>query len=380
VNEKSAENLTTALEHRDRISEILISNINGPGLERLIGAMHKQLPTLTHFDLRSIDESVPELPETFLGGSAPHLKWFDLKGIPFPTFPKFILSAAHIVYLSLYDIPHSGYISPDAMVTCLAALPKLNILIFGFRSPLSRPEPLHIGLPPLGHAVLPALAMLSFKGTSEYFEDFLARTHIPLLRFLDMQFFMDLIFDVPRVHRLIDRTEGLRPLSHARVMFDSKSITINIGSPAQIRLEILCEERDWQLSSLAHVCLQHLPLSSVEQLSVCELDQGTSLHWKDDMDPSQWLELFHPFIAVQNLYVAKQFVPFVTTALQALTGERTMEVLPVLSNLSLEGFEAPGPVQQVIKPFVSARQISGHPILIQSDSPPLSHFILPGDE
>jgi hypothetical protein len=370
VNEKSAENLTTALEHRDLISEALISNINGPGLERLIGAMQIPLPALTHFDLRSADESVPVLPETFLGGSARHLNWFDLKGIPFPTFPKFILSATHITNLCLFDIPNSGYISPDAMATCLSTLPKLNILTFGFRSPLSRPEPLHIGLPPLGHAVLPALAMLTFKGTSEYFENFLARTHIPLLRFLHMQFFMDLIFDVPRVHQLIDRTEGLRPLSHARVMFDSKSITINIGSPAQIRLEILCEERDWQLSSLAHVCLQHLPLSGVEQLGVCELDQGTSLHWKDDMDPSQWLELFHPFIAVQNLYVAKQFVPFVAAALQELTGERSMEVLPMLNNLSLEGFEAPGPVQQAIKPFISARQLSNHPIIIYSAPPP----------
>jgi hypothetical protein len=99
------------------------------------------------------------------------------------------------------------------------------------------------------------------------------------------------------------------------------------------------------------------------------------LNWEDDMDPSQWLELFHPFIAVRNLYVAKQFVPFVTTALQELTGERTMDMLPMLNNLSLEGFEAPGPVQEAIKPFVSARQISGHPVSIQSDSPPLSRFI-----
>jgi hypothetical protein len=379
--EEGLENLTAALEHRDRISAIYIYQRNGPALasERLIGTMHEPLPALTHFDFRSTDQSAPVLPETFLGGSAPHcLKWFNLWGIPFPTFPKFILSATNIVDLSLFDVPHSGYISPDVMATCLATFPNLSLLQLQFRSPLSRP--VQVGLPPLSLAVLPALTRLDFKGASEYFEDFLARTHIPLLNSLRMWFFMDLIFDIPRVHRLIDRTEGLRPLSHARVMFDSKSITINIGSPAQIRLEILCEERDWQLSSLAHVCLQHLPLSSVEQLSVCELDQGTSLNWKDDMDPSQWLELFHPFITVQNLYVAKQFVPFVITALQELTGERTMEVLPMLNNLSLEGFEAPGPVQQAIKPFVSARQISGHPIFIQSDSPPLSHFILPGNE
>jgi hypothetical protein len=367
VDERSVENLTTALKHRDRISEIVICRINGPALERLIDAMHEPLPALTYFDLASTDGSVV-LSETFLGGSAPHLQSFILRGIPFPSFPKFILSATHIVILALFDIPNSGYISPEVMATCLAALPNLNHLALGFRSPLSRP--LQVGLPPLSRAVLPALAVLSFKGASEYFEDFLALTHIPLLNLLYMQLFMDLIFDIPRIHRVIDRTEGLRPLGHAWVMFDSKSISIDIGLPTRIQLDILCEERDWQLSSLAHVCHRFLPLSSVEQLTVCKLNPDTPLTWEDDMDPSQWLELFHPFVAVRDLYVATQFVPFVTAFLQELTGERTMEVLPVLNNLFLEGFEAPGPMQQAIKPFVSARQLSNHPIVIHSDPPP----------
>jgi hypothetical protein len=241
----------------------------------------------------------------------------------------------------LLDIPNSGYISPDAMATCLAALPNnLHYFNLGFRSPLSRP--LRVGSPPLISAVLPALAVLSFKGASEYFEDFLARTHIPLLRTLCMLFFMGLIFDIPRVHRFIDRTEGFRPLGHTWVTFDLKTIAIKLGLPTQIELGILCEERDWQLSSLTHVCHRHLPLSSVEQLSVCELRRGTSLYWADNMDSSQWLELFLPFTAVRDLYVAKQFAPFVAAALQELTEERTMEVLPMLNNLFLEGFEPTG--------------------------------------
>jgi hypothetical protein len=380
VDESSFENLTAAVEHRDRLSEICIYQINGPGLERLVGAMHEPLPALTHFFLRSTDESVPVLPETFLSGSAiaPHLQRFALRGIAFPTFPNFILSATNIVDLTLSDIPHSGYISPDAMATCLATLPNLNYLYLRFRSPLSRP--VQVGLPPFSRAILPSLATLDFKGASKYFEDFLTRTHIPLLNSLYMRFFMDLIFDIPRIHRFIDRTEALRQLSHAWVGFDSKNITITLGRPTRIRLEILCEERDWQLSSLAHICGQHLPLSSVEQLIICELDPNTPLRWKDGMDSSQWLELFHLFITVRDLYVAKQVAPFVTAALQDLTGERTMEVLPVLNNLFLEGFELPRPMQEAIKPFVSARQISGHPIFIQSELPPLLRFISSWDK
>ncbi|KAN0109365.1 hypothetical protein V8E52_009337 [Russula decolorans] len=37
-------------------------------------------------------------------------------GIPFPGLPKLLLSATHLVQLWLANIPHSGYISPEAMV------------------------------------------------------------------------------------------------------------------------------------------------------------------------------------------------------------------------------------------------------------------------
>jgi hypothetical protein len=42
--------------------------------------------------------------------------------------------------LTLYSIPHSGYIPPEAMVTCISALVSLEDLILGFRSPHFLPE------------------------------------------------------------------------------------------------------------------------------------------------------------------------------------------------------------------------------------------------
>jgi hypothetical protein len=370
VNEKNVENIIAAVERRDRTSEIYINDIYGSALDKLAAAMQEPLPTLRRFYLRSTDDSVPILPDTFLGGSAPRLQLFILDGIPFPSFPRFILSSTHIVDLHLVDIPHSGYISPDAMATCLATLPDLKYLVIGFRSPLSRP--LQIGLPPLPRAVLPALVGLSFRGASEYFEDFLARTHTPLLKRLIIKFFMDLIFDIPQLHGLIVRGERLRPLSPTWVAFGNDQIRIILGLPTRIVLTILCEERDWQLSSLAQVCNEQLPLLAlVDQLSVCELYRA-SLNWKDDMDSSQWFELFRPFVAVQNLYVSKQFVPFVTASLRELTGERTLEVLPALKYLFLEGFQPSGSVQEAMRPFLSARQLSGYPVIIHSE-PPQAH-------
>ena len=92
----------------------------------------------------------------------------------------------------------------------------------------------------------------------------LARTHISLLQ-------ASPLFDIQRLHRLIVQAEGLRPLRDTWVMFNLKNIAITLERPGHIQLQILCEERDWQLSSLTQLCNQHLPLSSVEQLSAQRL-------------------------------------------------------------------------------------------------------------
>ena len=363
------ENIITAFEHRDRTSGIYLANLKGPELRILGSVMNELHPLLTDIHLlANNDERVPVLPETFLGGSAPRLRSFAFSGIPFPTFHKFILSATHIVHIFLSDIPLSGYISPEAMATCLATLPNLEDLTIGFRF---RP-PVHrqIGLPSLTPAVLPSLTRLSFRGASQYFEDLLARTYTPQLNRLNILFFKDLIFDLPRLRSLVVREEGLRPHSYAWVIFGVNTINITLGSPPRIVLTILCEEWDRQLSSLAQVCTQNLAvLSSVEQLSVCA-PRRASLSWTGDMSSLQWLQLFLPFIAVRDLYVSVQLVPFATAAFKELTGERSMKVLPALNRLFLEGFQPSGNVQEVIEPFVSSRQLSGHPVVINSERPP----------
>jgi len=122
VDKNGVENIIAALERPDRISNIYIDDIRGPELEKLVTVLHEPLPVLTRFDLRSTDESVPVLPETFLDGSVPRLHTFTLGGIPFPSFPKFILRFTHIANLDLNDIPNSGYISPEVMASCLTAL------------------------------------------------------------------------------------------------------------------------------------------------------------------------------------------------------------------------------------------------------------------
>jgi hypothetical protein len=130
-------------------------------------------------------------------------------------------------------------------------------------------------------------------------------------------------------------------------------------------LEINCEEPDWQLSSVTQVCGEHFPLlSQVERLDICETP-SMELAGKNEVDSSQWLELFRRFGAVRSLYVSETLEPLVAAALGELMGERTMEVLPALESISLDGVEPSGSARDAMISFVSARQLSDRPVVVQ---------------
>ena len=366
VSQDGVENIIAGLKSRDRVSKVHIFDVRGPVLKQLVDVLHEPLPVLTDFSLASTDVSAPVLPESFLGGFSPHLQSFALGGIPFPSFPKFILCFPHIRHLHLFEIPSSGYISPEVMATSLAALPNLESLFIGFRSPPSRL--LQSSTPHLTRASLPALSSLAFAGVSEYFEDVVARIDTPRLTWLSVTFFMDLIFDIPQLRNVVDHTEGLKPFNQAAIKFSGRTIEIVLGPPARFELEIRCERPDWQLSSMTQIFSQQMPvLSHVEQLEILEYSWGGIFEWRDDpdMDSSQWLELFHLFVAVQSLHVSERLVSPVARALQDFTGQMATNVLPLLRTLFLEGFEPSGPVHEAIKTFATARQQSHQPVDIQ---------------
>lgn len=64
---------------------------------------------------------------------------------------------------------------------------------------------------------------------------------------------------------------------------------------------------------------------------------------------------------MKNFYISKQVAQRVAPA---LVDSRTTEVLPSLENIFLEGLESSEPVQEGIRQFVAARQVTGHPIAV----------------
>jgi len=350
--------IIAALGQSNRVCQVILSGLTDRPLEKVLAVMRVAFPELTELRLFSDGETPLAAPDSFLGGSAPHLRIFQLDGVPFPRLPKLLLSATHLVYLYLSNIPHSGYISPEAMAALLSVLSSLEELLLRFKSPQSRPDWESRHPSPPKHFVISTLGYFVFKGVIEYLEDLVTYIDAPQLRYLNITFFNQIDFDCPRLARFISRTPILADCD-AHVEFDDNTASVRLPSLKDFAIEISCREPDWQLSSIAQVCNSCLPfLSRVEDLFV--EDQYSQLVWKNDaIENTLWLELLLPFPAVKNIYLSKDFAPGVAAALQEIVGT---EVLPSLQNIFVEGLEPSGPFQENIGQFVTTRRLSGHPI------------------
>jgi F-box-like len=350
--------------HPDRDFEISLGMVATSLLEVIFAAM--QVPFSAQMRLKFLPEPIP--PDSFSDGSTPHLR-------PFPGLPMLLLSATDLVRLTLRHIPHSGYISPEAMVTCLATLTKLEFLGLDFESPRSCPDrDCHrLPLPPTRPA-LPALTKFEFRGVSEYLEDLVARINAPLLEELYIIFFHQLLLDTPHLVHFIKRTPKLTPHNEAQIMFLDDAVQVLLGSTQQVILRTSCRPSDWQLSFVAQVCHSFLSLvPALEHLFICEGIHSPP-HWQDDIENSQWLDLLDPFRYVKSLHLSEGIVPRIAPAIQELVEGGVAGVLPALDSLFLEDSHPSGlveqshpsesyiskPVQEAIGMFIAARQLSRH--------------------
>ena len=367
-----ADDIVVALGQSNRVREVHLWNSEtGPQLlEKVLAAMQVPFPEMTKLLLLAYHEPPPVIPDSFLGGSAPRLRVFELKSISFLGLPKLLLSATHLVHLHLYLIPHSGYISPEAMVALLSVLSSLETLYLGFESPQSHPNLESRRLPPLKRSVIPSLTKFIFNGVSEYLEDLVTCIDAPRLDHSRIIFFNQIDFDGPRLAHFIDRTPAFRACDKAHVQFDDRYVHIGLAYRTHERdyvpsvIGISCIEPDWQLSSIEQVRNSSFPpLSTVQDLYIQH--QYYKLVWKNDaIENTLWLELLLPFTTVKDLYLSKEFAPGIAAALQELVGDRITEVLSSLQNIFVEKLEPSGRLQESIGKFVTARRLSGHPVAI----------------
>ena len=95
------------------------------------------------------------------------------------------------------------------------------------------------------------------------------------------------------------------------------------------------------------------------------------LHWYTNLplalglkdSPRLSLGLLRLFTSVEDLYLSRDFLPPIVSALHGPGGGIT-EVLPSLQNLFLERESLQGPVEETIGQFVAAPQLSSRPMAV----------------
>lgn len=183
----------------------------------VFAALEKPFPALTDLKLQlsgSLDPIFPD-PVKFLGGST-RLRSLSLTFVPMPGLPKLLLSSTGLINLHLINIPVTGFLSPEAIVTGLSALTRLKVLHLNLQFDPSHPDWENRRLPLPTRVVPPSLTALEFEAVNEYLEDFMARIDAPLLDHLVMTFdcsdfdLASISLDIQHLLRFISRTQSYR--------------------------------------------------------------------------------------------------------------------------------------------------------------------------
>jgi hypothetical protein len=294
----------------------------------------------------------------------------DLDGIPYPSIEKLLSSTTNLTRLVLWNIPHSGYISPKTIVSCLSMLPRLESLHIGFQHPRSQAHRANRHPPPLARVVRPNLTSFFFHGDIEYLEDILSQIETPTLNLCSFRFFNQLVFDTPLFGHFIRRTEAFK-IHVARIDFSARAVLVSLldreaianGDLEALQLIFFCEPLDWQLSAISQVFDSFL--SSFPTLESLEIEVFPD-EWQDEIEVIQWRELLRSFTSVKDMTLQSNSIHLLAPALQELSVEREIEELPALQNIFLrtKRWQPSGPVKEAIEQFVATRQLNGHPVTV----------------
>jgi len=367
------------LEHRNRVATIYLWEFNRSQLKKCIALAQEPFPVLRSLDLGAGGMMLYDIPDAFLGGSAPLLRSLRLHDIRFSGLPKLLSSTRDLVNLNLENFPMTGegHISPDTMATCLSVLSNLRYLTLTFLRQMSSPYPTYQRAPSSTYTVLPTVTYLWLTGPHGYLEDLVGRVDAPLLNYGYLEFYDEPTFDTPRVLRFIHHTKVFKLLGGVGVTFYREhSIRASIISatfrsligPVEFSLNFLCSGFPAQVVIMEKLCAQWPPL-----VSHVELLQLGDNFWKEKkrgeaITQPEWLGFLRPFSAVQTLRLCVgREAPHVTHVMGTLKGKKATEVLPALRTIESEygcSEQWASEVSRLLVPFLVAREELGRPVVV----------------
>ncbi|KAH9976439.1 hypothetical protein BGW80DRAFT_1293678 [Lactifluus volemus] len=352
-----------ALSHRDRVHRIALCTPVSK-LGKFINAMDEEFPILDRICIGSQpgDPTGQMFPKTF---QAPNLRhaWTSCRPIGSPL----VTTTVCLVNLELMDIPPSPLFPPSHILTRLSLMSQLATLRIHFHSPHPNRD---VETPEVTHVMLPNLQVFSYRGVSAYLEG-LARIRAPTLKVLDVQFFNQLTFTVPRLLEFMRASEFLR-FGAVKITFDGDSLGLMAGPDTSwqqrsLRLRIMCKHLDWQVASAVQIFDSISPVvSGVEDLMLFDVDPNRSANPRDEVDRTQWCNLFRSFSNVKSLGIQASLSGRLSHSLCSVDGEVPLELLPNLEVLQHLGGSS---VDGVFTSFIRERRQGGHSVdLVASSS------------
>ena len=326
------DNIIAALKQSGRVRSISLT-ITSSLFEKL-SVISEPYLDLEELALLSQDNVQLTSLSTFRWGS--RLRTLLLTRIAFPTVPQLLMPSQDLIDLQLHEIPSAGYFSPEAFVNALSGMTHLRSLSLHFLSLPPLREYFRLPPPSEERIVLPALILLKYRGASNYLDNFVARVDAPHLEDIDITFFSQPTIDASQLGRFIERTEMQISLRQADIETSPDTISISFTSPrasTHLRLQISCNQLDWQLSCMAQICYQISPL--LFRVNSLGLITTQSLGRHDDVHGEQWAELVRAFGGAQDFRVAGDFLATNILRALSLTDGENGTVLPALRRLRL---------------------------------------------
>ncbi|KAH9000191.1 hypothetical protein EDB92DRAFT_1939932 [Lactarius akahatsu] len=230
------DNIMAALKQSGRI--IFISLTVSRRFGEMFLAIKGLFSELEDLVLLSQDGVLPlTLPSTFRWG--PRLRRLHLTRITFPELPQLLCPSRNLVDLQLHGVFNALRLSPEVLRGALSGMTQLRALSLHF---LPIASFVCVTSPSRERVVLPALTRLNYRGMSQYSEGLVVGMYAPRLRDVEITFFDEFLFSVPKLRELIGQMKMQRPCIRADILFSgnyslvtlSPSRLHNLGSPGAL--------------------------------------------------------------------------------------------------------------------------------------------------
>ena len=211
ITAENVQGIILALEQRNRVRRVRLG-LPVPIIEKLVKAFDGEYPVLEHLIMGASTDGVGTaltLPERF---QAPHLCHLLLKGFALPMGSRLLTTTAGMVTLCLLTKLSCAYFQPNILLQWLSFMPQLETLLIIFFDdiPQQNMERHLMHMPTMTNVTLSKLRSFVFRGVSTYIGAVAPWLTTPVLEKLEIVFFNEYTFSVPRLLQFTETTENLR--------------------------------------------------------------------------------------------------------------------------------------------------------------------------